>query len=45
MVEEGYLKQENRKMLLVGTSINELMQKMNTYKTPEITNVINKVIH
>ena len=45
MVEEGYLKQENRKMLLVGTSVNELMQKMNTYKTPEITNVINKVIH
>ena len=45
MVEEGYLKQENRKMLLVGTSVNELMQKMNAYKTPEITNVINKVIH
>ena len=45
MVEEGYLKQENKKMLLVGTSVNELMQKMNTYKTPEITNVINKVIH
>jgi len=45
MVEEGYLKQENRKMLLVETSVNELMQKMNTYKTPEITNVINKVIH
>ena len=45
MVEEGYLKQENRKMLLIGTSVSELMQKMNTYKTPEITNVINKVIN
>ena len=45
MVEEGYLKQENRKMLLVGTSVHELMQKMNTYKTPEIKNVINKVIN
>jgi len=45
MVEDGYLKQENRKMLLVGASVNELMQKMNTYKTPKITNVINKVIN
>tara|TARA_B110001450_G_scaffold83865_1_gene79720 strand:- start:4344 stop:4925 length:582 start_codon:yes stop_codon:yes gene_type:complete len=45
MVEEGYLKQENKKMLLVGTSVSELMQKMNTYKIPQITNVINKVIN
>jgi len=45
MVEDGYLKQENRKMLLVGASVNELMQKMNTYKIPKITNVINKVIN
>mgnify|MGYP005620093051 CR=1 FL=1 len=45
MVEEGYLKQENREMLLIGTSVSELMQKMNTYKIPQITNVINKVIN
>ena len=45
MVEEGYLKQENKKMLLIGNSVHELMQKMNTYKTPKITNAINKVIN
>jgi uncharacterized protein (TIGR00730 family) len=44
MVAEGYLKQTNKNMLLVGTSINELMDKMNNYKAPEISHVINKVI-
>ncbi|MEO9572180.1 MAG: TIGR00730 family Rossman fold protein [Polaribacter sp.] len=44
MVEEGYLKPTNRKMLLVGTSVEDLMQKMNNYKAPKIDHVINKVI-
>ena len=42
MVEEGYLKQTNRDMLLIGTSVEELMQKINNYK--EIGHVINKVV-
>ncbi|SDT93726.1 hypothetical protein SAMN04487762_0732 [Polaribacter sp. Hel1_33_78] len=44
MVEEGYLKQTNRDMLLIGTSVEELMQKINNYKALEIGNVINKVV-
>ena len=44
MVAEGYLKKVNREMLLVGTSVSELMQKMNNYKTPKITPIINKVV-
>ena len=45
MVAEGYLKQANRKMLLVGTSVNDLMEKMNQYKAPKKTNVIHKVVN
>jgi len=44
MVEEGYLKQTNRDMLLIGTSVEELMQKINNYKALEIGHVINKVV-
>ena len=44
MVEEGYLKQTNRNMLLIGTSVNELMKKMNNYKATVIADVINKVV-
>jgi hypothetical protein len=44
MVEEGYLKQANRNMLLIGSSVDELMQKMHNYKAPEIIHVINKVV-
>ena len=44
MVAAGYLKKVNRKMLLVGTSVNELMQKMKQYKAPEKTNIIHKVV-
>ncbi|QNM85684.1 TIGR00730 family Rossman fold protein [Polaribacter pectinis] len=45
MVEEGYLKPANRNMLLVGTSVTELMQKMSNYKAPEIVHIINKVVN
>jgi uncharacterized protein (TIGR00730 family) len=44
MVEEGFLKQTNRHLLLVGTSVEDLMQKMNAYKVLKITGVINKVV-
>ncbi|WP_341221516.1 TIGR00730 family Rossman fold protein [Polaribacter atrinae] len=44
MIEEGFLKQTNRDMLIVGTSVEDLMQKMNAYKAPKITGVINKVV-
>jgi uncharacterized protein (TIGR00730 family) len=44
MVEEGYLKQANRNMLLVANSVEELLQKMDNYKAAEITHVINKVV-
>ena len=37
-------KQANRDMLLVSTSVNDLMQKMSNYKAPEITHIINKVV-
>ena len=44
MVEEGYLKQSNKEMLIVGDSVEDLMNKMNNYKAPEMTKVINKVV-
>ena len=45
MVAEGYLKESGRNMLLVGTSVEDLMQKMNSYKAPKIDHVINKVVN
>jgi uncharacterized protein (TIGR00730 family) len=44
MVEEGFLKQANRDMLFVSNSVNDLMKKMNNYKTPKTEHVINKVV-
>lgn len=44
MVEEGYLKQTNRNMLLVDATVDGLLQKMNNYKAPQISHVINKVV-
>jgi uncharacterized protein (TIGR00730 family) len=45
MVAEGYLQQANRNMLIVATSVDALMHKMNNYKAPEIGNIIKKVVH
>ncbi|MBT4678936.1 MAG: TIGR00730 family Rossman fold protein [Flavobacterium sp.] len=45
MVAEGYLKQANKDMLLVGNTVTELMLKMDSYCAPEKTAVINKVIN
>ena len=44
MVTEGYLKQANKEMLLVGNNISELMLNMDSYSAPDKTALINKVI-
>ena len=44
MVSEGYLKKENKEMLLVGTNVSELMLKMDAYIAPKKSAVINKII-
>ena len=44
MVEEGYIKPQNLKLLLVASTVDELLHKMNNYKSPEISHVINKVV-
>lgn len=43
MVQEGFLKQENRDMIMVSDSIEILMEKMQAYKAPQMTKVINTV--
>ena|SRR6218665_269661 len=42
MVEKGFLKSINRDMLLVGNSIDELLQKMNDYVAPDVGKWITK---
>ncbi|WP_456375946.1 LOG family protein [Lutibacter sp.] len=44
MVTEGYLKQSNKEMLLIGDSVEELCALMRNYKAPIVTKVINKVV-
>lgn len=44
MVAEGFLKPENRKMLLVDETVNGLMQQIQNYKAPKKSHVINKVV-
>jgi hypothetical protein len=44
MVEEGYLKEANRNLLLIGNSVEELMEKMHRYKAPEVEDIIHKVV-
>jgi hypothetical protein len=44
MVNEGYLKQSNKEMLLVSETVEDLIFKMFNYKAPEMTKVINKVV-
>jgi len=43
MVAEGFLKQENRNMLIVSESIPELIAAMDVYKAPKVTKVVNTV--
>jgi len=44
MVEEGYLKQDNRNLLITSNSVPELMKKMQQYTAPKISHVIQKVV-
>ena len=44
MVEEGYLKQSNKDMLLVSDSVDVLMEKMLNYKAPELGEVHQKIV-
>lgn len=43
MVKEGFLKQNNRDMVLVSDSIEDLIEKMHAYKAPKMTKVVNTV--
>ncbi len=43
MVKEGFLKQNNKDMLLVSDAIDELMYKMNHYTAPKMSKVVNTV--
>jgi len=44
MVTEGYLKKSNKKMLIIASTVEELIIKMDAYTAPKITKVINKVV-
>ena len=43
MVAEGFLKATNRDMLLVSDSIEGLIEKMESYKAPRVSKVVNTV--
>lgn len=43
MVTEGYLKMENKNMLIIGDTVEDLMTKMNNYQIPIKSNITNKV--
>jgi uncharacterized protein (TIGR00730 family) len=44
MIEEGYIKPENKKLLLVDATVEGLMQQMNQYKAPQKGTVIQKIV-
>jgi uncharacterized protein (TIGR00730 family) len=44
MVAEGYVKPENKALLIVENTVEKLLEKMNQYQAPEITHIINKVV-
>ena len=43
MVDEGFLKQENRDMVLVSEDIDDLMMQMQNYVAPKLCKVVNTV--
>lgn len=43
MVTEGYVKKENRDMLLIGESVDDLMFKMSNYSAPDASKVTNMI--
>lgn len=44
MIKEGLLKLKNRDMLIVADTIPDLISKMEAYKAPVATSIINKVV-
>ena len=44
MVEEGFLKKENRDMVLVSDTIEDLVEQMYKYKAPKLSKVVNTVV-
>jgi uncharacterized protein (TIGR00730 family) len=44
MVDEGYVRPENKKLLIVADSVEVLMNKMQEYVAPKIEHVIQKVV-
>lgn len=44
MVAEGYVKPENKALLIVENTVDKLLEKMSQYQAPEITHIINKVV-
>ena len=44
MVAEGYLKQKNKDLLLVDTTVQGLLEQMKNYTSPKKDHVINKVV-
>ena len=44
MVQEGFLKPENRNMVLVSDSIENLIAQMNNYKAPIMTKIVNTTV-
>ena len=43
MVTEGFLKQNNKEMLIVSNSIDDLITKMYNYKAPKMSKITQKV--
>ncbi len=45
MVKEGFLKKENRDMIQVSETIEELIEKMQRYQAPSLSKVVNTVVN
>jgi uncharacterized protein (TIGR00730 family) len=43
MVQEGFLKKENREMVLVSDTIEDLFDQMSAYEAPNMTKILNTV--
>lgn len=44
MVQEGFLKQENRDMIMVSDRIETLIEKMTAYEAPKLSKVVKTVV-
>ena len=44
MVKEGFLKQQGRELLIVASTVEDLMEKLLVYESPEKSAIINKIV-